>query len=91
MDIKFVWDDKKDKTNQEKHGLRLIRGAEVFFDENRMDFPDKRKDYGEERRICIGKCKLGIISVCYTIRNNKIRLISVRPSSKEERGLYNGN
>jgi len=84
----FEWDDKKDKINQEKHSLRLMRGAEVFLDENRMDFADNRKDYGEERRICVGKCKLGIIFVCYTIRNNKIRLISVRPASREERGLY---
>ena len=89
--MNFEWDDKKSQTNLEKHGIRLIRGALVFMDENRIDMPDNRKDYGEERRISIGKCEIGILSVCYTIRNDKIRLISTRPASKEERGLYNGN
>ena len=91
MELIFEWDDKKDKTNQEKHGLRIIRGAEAFLDGNRMDFPDYSRDYGEERRICIGRCKIGIIFVCYTIRNDKIRLISVRTASKEEKRLYHVN
>ena len=84
-------DEKKNKSNLEKHGFELFEGAIVFEDEKRIEFPDIRFDYKENRMITIGKYFDEIIlSVCWTVRKNKIRLISVRSASKKERRLYYG-
>ena len=61
----------------------------MFNDINRIDFPDNRKDYGEERRITIGKIFELLHTVVYTFREGIIRLISARRSKKNERELYN--
>ncbi len=46
----------------------------------------KRK--GEERYIAIGEVKNLIITVVYTLRSEKIRIISARKASKNERKKY---
>jgi uncharacterized DUF497 family protein len=88
MDMKFDFDPTKEKLNIEKHKISLLFGAEAFYDKDRLDFEDDRNDYGEERRICVAKCEVGCISVCYCIRKDAIRLISVRPASRKERKKY---
>ena len=86
--MEYEWDDNKSLMNLRKHNLSLAQGVAVFDDESRLDLPDCRKDYGKERRNCIGRYLDGFLSVCYTIRNGKRRLISVRPASKKEKVMY---
>ncbi len=85
----FEWDENKNKSNQEKHGIDFNHAKNIFDDNERIKFRDNRKDYGEERWITIGKVLDAIITVVYTIRNNIIRLISARLSNKDERNAYN--
>ena len=42
--------------------------AAVFADPNRLDFEDTRHDYGEERRVAIGKALGRVFTVVYTMR-----------------------
>ena len=87
--MKFEWDEKKNKQNINKHDLSFETAKEIFEDENRIDFPDDRKDYKEERRITIGKIFEVLHTVVYTLRKNVIRIISARRSKQKERKLYN--
>ena len=87
--MEFEWDENKNKSNQEKHGLDFNDAKEVFNDENSKVSQDLRKDYGEYRWKIIGKIYGSIISVIYTFRNKGIRIISARKASKKERDEYN--
>ena len=87
----FEWDEKKEKINIEKHGVDFNQANEVFSDNDRIEIPDKRIDYGEERIRSIGKSVSLVLSVIYTIRGVYIRIISARPASRKERKLYNNN
>ena len=68
--MNFEWDENKNKRNIEKHNLDFEKAKTVFNDKNRLDFPDDRKDYGEERRITIGKIFEILYTVVYTAAAN---------------------
>ena len=53
----------------------------VFIDNSRLNSPDNRKDYGEERYILIGEIFNAIIVVVYTYREKKHK-INFSPVSK---------
>ncbi|MDR1337724.1 MAG: BrnT family toxin [Rickettsiales bacterium] len=73
--MQFEWDEVKNKSNIVKHGLDLILGALVWRDEKHLVMPDKRKDYGEDRFNCTGNTEYGVLTVCYTMRGENIRII----------------
>lgn len=85
----FEWDDNKDIANLEKHGFVMAQGVAIWGDANKIDTADLRFDYGEDRFVSIGKYEDMLLSVCWTIRNGNVRIISVRIASKKERRLYN--
>jgi uncharacterized DUF497 family protein len=89
--MQFEWDENKNSSNKDKHGLDFSYAKKVFDDINRIKFRDNRKDYGEERWITIGKVLDAILTVVYTIRNTTIRLISARAANNEERNTYNNS
>ncbi|NER02663.1 MAG: BrnT family toxin [Okeania sp. SIO3C4] len=88
--MEFEWDENKNKSNKEKHGIDFNDAKEVFKDENKKVTPDLRKDYGENRWKVVGQIYGSIISVIYTIRE-KTRIISARLASRKERKDYNDN
>jgi uncharacterized DUF497 family protein len=49
---------------------------------------DNRQDYGETRKISIGKINNSICIVVYTERKDVIRIISARKANQRERGKY---
>jgi len=87
--MEFEWDENKNKSNLEKHGIDFNDAKEVFKDENSKLSQDLRKDYGEIRWRIIGKIYGSIISVIYTMRNKAVRIISARKASRKERSEYN--
>ncbi len=87
--MEFEWDESKNKSNREKHGIDFNDAKEVFKDENRKTSPDLRVDYGEDRWVTIGKLIDTIIVVIYTIRETTYRIISARYAKKKERETYN--
>lgn len=87
--MEFEWDENKNKSNNEKHGIDFNDAKGVFIDEFSRVAPDLRKDYGENRWKIIGKIFGSIISVIYTERNKVTRIISARKASSNERNEYN--
>jgi uncharacterized DUF497 family protein len=74
--MEFEWDEKKDNENQQRHKISFYEAQEAFFDENRIVLSDEKHSSGKEKRyFCIGKVNEGIVTVRFTIRNNRIRII----------------
>jgi|SRR3989344_2324165 len=86
--LKFDW-DKGNVDKNLKHDVTDKEAEEVFFDENRFIFKDKVHSGNEERFRILGKTNLGrSLFVAFTIRKNKIRIISARDINKKEVYLY---
>lgn len=84
----FEWDARKGAQNIAKHGVPFEYAARVFLDEQRLDAVDDRRDYGEERRLTLGKIEGRLYVVAYTPRSQVIRLISARKANERERRHY---
>lgn len=86
--MNFEYDTDKDNINRLKHKVSLEVGKEVFLDKNRNVFVDDRKDYQETRYVTTGLIEDRLYVVVYTIRDDMIRLISVRKANKREQSRY---
>ena len=75
-------------TNIRKHGIGFDTARRIF-EGTVATSPDRRRDYGEDRHISIGRVEPGaLIVVAHTERRGRIRLISARPASRKERKVY---
>lgn len=85
----FEWDSGNSNKNWLKHGVANSEAEEVFFDDNKAMLHDELHSGKESRYIILGKTKKErILFVVFTIRKNKIRIISARDCNKKEEGLY---
>jgi hypothetical protein len=55
---------------------------------HRLDAEDARRDYGEQRRLTLGKIEGRLCAVAYTVRDKIIRLISARKANEREWRKY---
>lgn len=89
MELKFEWDDNKDKANQRKHGISFEEAKTNFQDPFSITINDPIHSIDEERFIDIGLSKkLRLLVVVYTERNSVIRLISSRKATSNEQKTY---
>ena len=70
----FEWDDNKNQTNQEKHGVSFEFAQNAFYDPNRVIIRDMEHSEDEERFFCLGKIDDSILTVRFCYRNQKIRI-----------------
>lgn len=75
MKNSFVWDAGKEAENARKHGVDFGTAARAFFDPDRKIFHDEAHSLAEERLFCIGKVDGRILTVRFTYRAGKIRII----------------
>ena len=83
------WDDTKAEINYKKHGIYFEDAARVFLDDNRIDYFDELHSDYEDRIKVIGMVD-EVLSVIYTERGEKYRLISARYATKSEEDEYYG-
>ena len=84
--MEFEWDVHNREKNWEKHRVSDREAQEVF---SRGLFLGPAKSDAEDRFAVIGKTKeRRILFVVYTLRENKIRVISARDASRKERFIY---
>ena len=84
----FEFDKRKSQINKKKHGIDFIEAKALWNDPDRIEIPAKTVD--ENRFLIIGKISEKHWSSIITYRNEKIRIISVRRSRKEEIEIYEG-
>jgi len=71
----FEWDSAKDQLNQKKHGVSFAMAQLAFLDSNRIILEDLEHGDEETRFYCLGKVSNVILTVRFTYRDNKIRII----------------
>ena len=86
--MKFEFDSKKSATNKQKHGIDFLTAQSLWADEDRIVYPARTVD--EKRFILVGLINKTHWTSIYTIRDEHVRIISVRRSRKEEVQLYEG-
>lgn len=87
--MEFQWDKQKAKSNLSKHGISFEEAQTVFDDPLYVDFYDPDHSEDEHRYIIIGESsKSHILLVSYTERGDKIRIISARQVTQQERKAY---
>ena len=89
----FDWDDEKEQTNINKHGIDFSTAALVFGDANRIEKYDDIHSLNEDRYITIGQISgiAVVVMIVYTERNPAIRIISARLATKKEKEAYYKN
>lgn len=71
----FEWEESKNKINQKKHGVAFEFAQFAFSDAKRIIARDLEHSEDEKRYYCFGKAGNGILTVRFTYRNNRIRII----------------
>lgn len=71
----FEWDESKNRINQKKHNISFEEAQFAFLDRNRIIAKDLTHSKREKRYYCFGKIAENIVTVRFTYRNNKIRII----------------
>ena len=84
--MEFEFDTEKSATNKEKHGIDFKEAQSVCDDLDILEIPVKTSD--EERYLVIGRISGKHWSGVITYRYEKIRIISVRRSRREEVEMY---
>lgn len=87
IEIPIEYDEVKFTKNLFKHKLNF-NIAQRFQHDTLMVKLDKRKEYGEARKIGIGMIDNTLYCVVYVKRKTKYRIISLRLANKVERDLY---
>lgn len=87
--VGFNWDEGNIHKNENKHGLKWTTIEEVFFNEPLLIVEDFTHSLGECRCVALGKNDFDdLVTVIFTVRKNRIRVISARTMSKKERIIY---
>jgi uncharacterized DUF497 family protein len=73
--MRFEWDNSKEADNVAKHGVSFAEAKEAFDDADHIILPDKLHSSTEQCYFCIGRVERGVLTVRFTLRNTRIRII----------------
>jgi uncharacterized DUF497 family protein len=83
----YEWDEAKRRDNVRKHGIDFAE-IDQLFDGLTVTIEDERHACGEQRFITMGLLRGRVVVVVHTERGNRIRIISVRKATKNEKRFY---
>jgi uncharacterized DUF497 family protein len=83
----FEFDKNKSELNKKKHGIDFETAKKLWEDSNRIEIPARWID--EPRYLLIARLNGEFWSAIFTLRKNKIRIISARKSRNYEKEIYN--
>jgi uncharacterized DUF497 family protein len=87
--LTFEWDKRKDAANIRKHGVSFHEASTVFLDPLSVTFYDPDHAEDEDRYLTLGMAKNGrLLFVSHADREDRVRIISAREASKQERNGY---
>jgi uncharacterized protein len=88
--VQFVWDERKNRANQRKHGVSFETACQVFDDPFHLTTQDREVE-GEPRWQTIGMVNgIHILLVAHTVGGDEeaVRVFSARKATPGERSLY---
>lgn len=86
MDDRFEFDSNKSRINREKHGITFGFARGIWLDQDMVVLQARTEQ--EERFLAIGKIDGRLWTVVFTLREERIRIISARRSRATERAQY---
>jgi uncharacterized DUF497 family protein len=86
--VGFHWDGGNWRKSELKHGVAVAEAQEVLLDDSLCQVDPRHSD-DEQRYVALGTTGEGRrLFVSFTIRRNRVRVISARPMSRKERAAY---
>jgi uncharacterized DUF497 family protein len=88
--LSFDWDQGNDEKNWTKHKITAEEAEEPFFTNDYLILEDESHSSQQEQRyILLGKNNQGkILFIVFTMRVEKVRIISAREADKKEVLFY---
>ena len=91
--MRFEWDERKNRTNQRKHGVSFEEASEVFGDPLHLSWLDERFSAFEERWVTIGQTSSGLMLTVANLffdagGDGVVRVISARKATPREQRHY---
>jgi len=90
-EMRFEWEESKNRQNRRKHGVSFEEAQTVFLDENAVRFFDPDHSAKEDRFLMLGiSYRLRVLIVCHCHRADDylIRIISARKANRQEEADY---
>jgi uncharacterized protein len=84
----FQWDERKAAINLRRHKISFQAARRVFDDLFALVEQDLSEDYGEDRFLATGMIEGVLVTVVYTERGERIRIVSARKANSNERRKY---
>jgi uncharacterized protein len=84
--LEFEFDEEKSAANKEKHGIDFVEAQLLWFDSRLVEIPARTVD--EPRCLVVGAITEVHWSAVITYRGERVRIISVRRSRREEVEIY---
>ncbi len=85
--MSYQWDPAKARANRAKHGISLADAVALFEDPRAITLDDPHPH--EDRYVTIGLDFLGqVVVVCWTWRDEEVRLTSARKANRAELREY---
>ena len=88
IEEQFEWDDAKSQRNLAKHGVGFDVASEAFSDAFALECIDLDSDPIEVRYGIVGMVNGALMTVVYTERGERIRIISARKATAHEEREY---
>ena len=88
--MEFAWDERKNRVNKRKHGLKFKTASRVFDDPFHLTTQDREVE-GEPRWQTIGIVNgIHVLLVAHTVGDDGeiVRIFSARKATPGERSLY---
>ena len=85
----FEWDEGNRTKNADKHAVQWQEAEEIFANQPLIVSADVGHSVSEPRYHALGKTdKARLLHLTFTLRGERIRIISARPMHKKERIIY---
>jgi uncharacterized protein len=85
----FEWDKYNSEKIRKKHGVTSVECEQVFFNLPVIAGEDKKHSEIENRFYVLGQKDSGrLLFLVFTVRKDKLRVISARDMNKKERRVY---
>lgn len=84
--MEFEFDQRKSEKNKGKHGIDFVEAQALWDDPDLVEIPARTTD--EPRYLLVGRIGVKYWSGVIAYRGERIRIISVRRSRREEVEIY---
>jgi len=81
----FEWDEQKRSATLKKHGIDFVDAAQIFATDYMCL---SGRSAIETREIAVGYLGVSCIAVVFTVRDEAVRIITVRKARRDEREAY---